>query len=80
MPKVPVVPTRLDSALVVESRPAGATVFLDGRDIGKTPLKLPSVPVGAHAVRMELDGYRKWSASVQVLASDQNRVAASLER
>jgi serine/threonine protein kinase len=80
MPKVPVVPTRLDSVLVVESRPAGATVFLDGRDIGKTPLTLPSVPVGVHAVRMELDGYRKWSASIQVLASNQNRVAASLER
>ena len=80
MVKMPVVPARLDSALVVESRPAGATVFLDGRQIGTTPLALPGVQVGAHAVRMELDGYRPWSASIQVVASDQNRVAASLER
>ena len=80
MVKVPVVPARLESALVVESRPAGAAVFLDGRQIGTTPLTQPGVQVGAHAVRIVLDGYRPWSASIQVVASDQNRVAASLER
>jgi len=80
MVKVPAVPARLDSLLVVESRPAGAAVFLDGRQIGTTPLKQPGVQVGAHAVRIELEGYRPWSASIQVVASDQNRVAASLER
>jgi len=80
MVKVPVVSTRLDSALVVVSRPAGATVFLDGREVGTTPLTLPGVKVGAHTMRMELDGYRRWSSSVEVVASDQNRVTASLER
>ena len=80
MVKVPVAPARLDAALVVESRPAGATVFVDGRQAGTTPLTLPGVSVGAHAVRLELEGYQRWSASVQVEASEQNRVTASLER
>ena len=80
MVKVPVASARLDAALVVESRPAGATVFIDGRQAGTTPLTLPGVSVGAHAVRLELEGYQRWSASVQVAASDQNRVTASLER
>jgi serine/threonine-protein kinase len=80
MVKVPVASARLDAALVVESRPAGATVFVDGRQAGTTPLTLPGVSVGAHAVRLELEGYQRWSASVQVVASEQNRVTASLER
>jgi hypothetical protein len=80
MVKVPVVSARLDSALVVISRPAGATVFLDGREVGTTPLTLPGVKVGPHAMRIELDGYQRWSSAVQIAASDQNRVTASLER
>jgi hypothetical protein len=80
MVKVPVVSERLDSALVVVSRPAGATVFLDGREVGTTPLTLPGVRVGAHAMRIELEGYRRWASALDVVASDQNRVTASLER
>jgi hypothetical protein len=67
-------------ALDVDSRPTGARVFLDGRLIGSTPLSMPAVPAGEHAVRLEFDGYRRWSSSVRVVASERNRVTASLER
>jgi hypothetical protein len=66
--------------LHVESRPGGARVFLDGRLIGTTPLSVPSVAAGEHAVRLERDGYRRWSSSVRIVAAEQNRVTASLER
>jgi PEGA domain/Protein kinase domain len=67
-------------SLSVDSRPAGATVFMDGKLIGTTPVSLKSVPAGEHAIRLEHDGYRRWSSSVRVVASEQNRVTASLER
>lgn len=67
-------------ALAVESRPAGAKVFVDGKLVGTTPMALPSVPAGSHAIRLEHDGYRRWASSVRVVASEQNRVTASLER
>jgi serine/threonine-protein kinase len=67
-------------SLMVESRPTGAHVFLDGRLLGTTPLAMPSVPAGEHAIRLELGGYRRWSSSVRVVASERNRVTASLER
>ena len=67
------------ASLRVESRPAGATVLLDGRRIGTTPLSIGEVPIGEHAVWIELDGYRRWTASVRVVANQQNRVTASLE-
>jgi serine/threonine protein kinase len=84
MVKAPVASARTpgneSAALVVESRPAGATVFVDGRPVGMTPLTLPGLHAGAHAVRIEIDGYRQWSSSVQVVGGEENRVTASLER
>ena len=65
--------------MVFESRPTGARVVLDGREVGRTPLVLPSIRAGSHVVRLELDGHRTWTASVQVVADERNRVAASLE-
>jgi hypothetical protein len=69
-----------NGTLMVDSRPAGAKVFLDGRLIGTTPLLLPEVATGEHAIRMEHDGYRRWAASTKVSAGEQSRVTASLER
>jgi hypothetical protein len=66
--------------LAVDSRPTGAKVFMDGTLVGTTPMVLLSVPAGSHAIRLEHDGYRRWSSSIRVVASEQNRVTASLER
>jgi len=71
---------RAAGALAVDSRPTGARVFLDGQPVGSTPLMVPSVPAGEHAIRIELDGYRLWTSSVRMVAAESNRVTASLER
>ncbi len=70
----------LAGVLRVESRPPGASVYLDGKLVGTTPVSLPVVPAGEHAIRLERDGYRRWSSSVRIVASEQNKVTASLER
>jgi hypothetical protein len=67
-------------ALTVDSRPAGASVFLDGQPVGITPLSLPQVAEGEHAIRLERDGYRRWSSSIRVARGQRQRVTASLER
>src|SRR4029450_9741705 len=71
---------RFVGSLYVDSRPSGARVFLDGKLIGSTPLEVPSVPAGEHAVRLESDGYRRWSSSVRVVASGGERVRGARER
>ena len=71
---------RSAGALAVDSRPTGARVFLDGKPVGTTPLMVPSVAAGDHAIRLELDGYRPWASSVRMVAAESNRVTASLER
>jgi hypothetical protein len=71
---------RTEASLVIDSRPAGASVFLDGRPVGMTPLTFPVVAIGSHSIRIVLDGYRPWTSSVQVSGSEPNRVTASLEQ
>jgi hypothetical protein len=66
--------------LVVDSRPAGARVFLDGRAVGTTPLVLTTAAAGEHAIHLDLDGYRRWATSVKIMSGERSRVAASLER
>jgi hypothetical protein len=53
---------------------------VDGALVGTTPLVLPEVPAGDHAVHLELDGYKRWASAVRVVPSESNRVAASMDR
>ena len=65
---------------MVDSRPSGASVFVDDRLVGTTPLLIDPLDAGAHRVRIERDGYRRWTSSVRIVAGERERVAASLER
>ena len=67
-------------SLQVLSRPSGATVRLDGRVVGRTPLVISDVRAGSHDVRIELAGFRGWLTSVDVRPGARARVAASLEQ
>jgi hypothetical protein len=79
-PATPATVGRFVGALVVDSRPPGASVFVDGKLAGKTPVEVSSVDAGSHALRIELDGYQRWTSAVRVVAGERNRVTASLER
>jgi serine/threonine-protein kinase len=43
--------------LRVETQPAGASVWLDGVEVGQAPLTLAKVPPGSHTVRVALPGF-----------------------
>jgi hypothetical protein len=66
--------------LNVQSRPAGARVYVNDRLAGSTPVAVPNVPAGGVTVRIEMDGYEPWITKVLVNPGNQTRVAASLER
>jgi serine/threonine-protein kinase len=65
-------------SLIVDSRPAGATVTIDGAIAGTTPLTVAALASGPHAVRIERRGYQQWSTTVDIKAGERARVAASL--
>jgi len=66
-------------SLVVNSRPSGARVFLNGRNVGQTPLVLRNQTAGSRAVRVALDGYEPWSSAVQVVADTETQLRAELK-
>ena len=65
-------------SLLLESRPAGARVFVDGQARGVTPLTLAEVPSGTHTVRFERAGYQTISTTVRVEPRTRARAAVSL--
>ena len=67
-------------SLVVESRPAGAEVTVDGRRRGVTPMTLDRMAPGTHTVTLSLTGFRPVTATVRVVAGERARAAASLTR
>jgi serine/threonine protein kinase len=66
-------------SVLVETRPAGATVAIDGKVVGKAPLRLPGLSPGSHSVRVSLAGYKTVTSTVVVRAGQQTPVKLSLE-
>jgi hypothetical protein len=66
-------------ALTVVSEPAGSAVFVDREFVGETPLELTRLRVGSRVVRIERDGYDRWTTAVLVAADKQTHVSARLQ-
>ena len=64
--------------LVVDSRPPGAAVTINGKPSGTTPLTINDLPPGEYQVVMTLPGYRNFTTTVRVVAGERVRAAASL--
>src|SRR5437899_5329465 len=76
-----ILPERLRT-LLVESRPPGAAVYLDNRQMERvTPCRLPEVPAGPHTVALALPGFLPSERTVEVPESGDGeiRVTAELE-
>ena len=63
----------------VESQPTGAEVSVDGQLVGVTPLVGWQLPARSHVVRIDLEGYDRWSASIRVVADKTASVVANLQ-
>jgi hypothetical protein len=67
------------SALLLESTPSGAEIWLDGSDTGKvTPYNFTGIKSGAHAVSLQLAGYHEENFTANVIAENTTRVAKLL--
>jgi PEGA domain len=71
---------RFRGRLIVDSEPRGASVMINQRLVGKTPLELPRYPASSYAVSVQQDGYHRWSAGVLVPADKVTRVHALLKK
>ena len=67
-------------SLVIDSRPPGARVRVDGAEVGTTPVTVTSVAAGRHRLELQMPGYRPWSETLTVTAGRDRQVTATLER
>ncbi len=73
-------PAATTGEIYVDSRPRGARVFIDGKEVGVTPLQLTAQPPGRRVVRLELADHQPWTETRTVVAGELARVTGSLER
>jgi serine/threonine protein kinase len=73
--------TARSSRLLVRSTPAGARVFVDGREQGRTPARIADLTPGQHQVRIVQDGYVAADRRIVITGSQsQQSLAVTLER
>ncbi len=59
--------------IFVSSHPESATVYLNGKDQGRTDTRL-TVPAGSYTVELKRDGYRDWKRSFNLEGSSIERL------
>ena len=73
---------RASSILLIETNPGGVQVYVDDEPVGTTSsqgrLRLSQFTPGEHRVRLSLAGYRDHEQSVELVAGQTARVAATL--
>lgn len=65
-------------SLLINSNPQGANVFLDNACVGITPLTIPSVTAGNHALLLRLPGYSDYSTTLTISPGEVVQVQAAL--
>jgi len=73
--KQPAMPARL----FVRADQEDAEVFVNGRNIGTTPVEVELKP-GSYKVRVRLEGFVDWNGQVNLNAGDESTLSASLAR
>lgn len=67
------------AVLVLDTRPSGALVFIDGEVVGTTPLERP-VLEGSHKIRVSLNGYVAEERELTLVNGAREEVELSLQR
>lgn len=65
-------------SVMVESRPVGAAILLNGRPSGNTPRTIGELPPGSYRIVLTMPGFRNFTTTVRVVAGERVRAAASL--
>jgi hypothetical protein len=64
--------------LVVKTTPSGAMVYLDGSQVGITPVRLSDLPPGYHDIRAVYPGYKSGMARVEILPNSSHRLVLEM--
>ena len=72
-------PTPIYGTLDVMSTPYNATVTVDGKNVGTTPLTLDNLLIGSHTVTISMQGYTQHSETVTITENEPVTINARLQ-
>ncbi len=67
-------------AVVIESDPEGSTVYLDGKEIGVTPMIVGDLVEGEHEFAVESEGFTRFSKKISITNKKPEKLIAKLKR
>ena len=67
-------------AVSIESEPTEATVLLDDKEAGTTPITITDLMPGIHNLEVKMKGYEKWSEEVHIIPDEENAFTAVLRK
>ncbi len=68
----------LQGELEITSTPEGALVFIDGKEVGQTPLVVKELEIGKKRIAIEAEGYEKWVRQIKVARDEVTKIKAEL--
>jgi TolB-like protein len=79
MQKKQVVTAPETGGLYISSKPNAANIYLDDKQVGKTPLKLEKISPGQHNLKLELQGFVTFNETVAVEKNKIKTISADLK-
>jgi len=71
-------PIPICGSLNITSEPLDATIYLDNKEVGKTPKILTQVLIGSHTIRIEKSGYSSFAKEINVKEGVMSEVEGKL--
>jgi len=65
--------------LVIKTIPQGASITIEGKQMGKAPLGPLQLETGKHFVELKMEGYDKFIRNVKIRRNEENLFEATLE-
>lgn len=72
-------PQPIYGVLSIMSAPGNAEVWLDGENIGLTPIYLPQILIGSHTLKLTKSGCADWTGNVNVAEGQIAEINATLQ-
>jgi len=69
----------LPGSLEIASDPLGAAVCINGKEMGKTPLKVDTIAEGQYTIAMRLKNFKDWTQRIQIQSGQLSEVKSKLE-
>ena len=72
-------PTPIYSSLNIESKPNGCQIYIDGKEMGKTPKFISEILVGSHGIKLTKDNYFDYAETITINKGEHKQVKAQLK-